>query len=62
MWIQILLVVAVIVIGLFLARPTGGDSHLGACGNTNRPGLGPAVPNDLTNMPSFVKSTTRRLP
>ena len=29
MWIQILLVVAVIVIGLFLARPTGGgDSHL----------------------------------
>ena len=29
MWIQILLVIAVIVIGLFLARPTGGgDSHL----------------------------------
>ncbi|GAA1749560.1 DUF2304 domain-containing protein [Agromyces humatus] len=28
MWIQILLVVAVIVIGLFLARPAGGDSHL----------------------------------
>ncbi|MFD6054788.1 DUF2304 domain-containing protein [Agromyces sp. NPDC060279] len=28
MWIQILLVVGVILIGLFLARPTGGDNHL----------------------------------
>lgn len=28
MWIQILLVAGVIIIGLFLARPTGGDSHL----------------------------------
>ncbi|UOQ89842.1 DUF2304 domain-containing protein [Agromyces endophyticus] len=28
MWIQILLVVGVILIGLFLARPTAGDSHL----------------------------------
>ncbi|MDF0514629.1 DUF2304 domain-containing protein [Agromyces sp. H3Y2-19a] len=28
MWIQILLVAGVLVIGLFLARPTGGDSHL----------------------------------
>lgn len=28
MWIQILLVTAVILVGLFLARPAGGDSHL----------------------------------
>lgn len=28
MWIQILLVAGVIVVGLFLARPAGGDSHL----------------------------------
>ncbi|GAA1514913.1 hypothetical protein BJ978_001962 [Agromyces terreus] len=28
MWIQILLVVGVILIGFFLARPAGGDSHL----------------------------------
>ncbi|WP_136706702.1 DUF2304 domain-containing protein [Agromyces sp. H66] len=28
MWIQLLLVVGVITVGLFLARPTGGDSHL----------------------------------
>ena len=28
MWIQILLVVGVIIVGLFLARPAGGDSHL----------------------------------
>ncbi|WP_254431308.1 DUF2304 domain-containing protein [Agromyces sp. Marseille-P2726] len=28
MWIQILLVVGVILAGLFLARPAGGDSHL----------------------------------
>lgn len=28
MWIQILLVIGVIVIGIFLARRAGGDSHL----------------------------------
>ncbi|MCI2957991.1 DUF2304 domain-containing protein [Agromyces atrinae] len=28
MWIQILLVAGVLVVGIFLARPTGGDSHL----------------------------------
>lgn len=28
MWIQILLVVGVILVGIFLARPAGGDSHL----------------------------------
>lgn len=28
MWIQILLVTGVILVGLFLARPAGGDSHL----------------------------------
>ena len=28
MWIQILLVAGVVVVGIFLARPAGGDSHL----------------------------------
>lgn len=28
MWIQIILVIAVLVIGLALARPSGGDNHL----------------------------------
>lgn len=28
MWIQILLVTGVIFVGIFLARPAGGDSHL----------------------------------
>lgn len=28
MWIQILLVAGVVIVGLFLARPAGGDSHL----------------------------------
>ncbi|MET0725420.1 MAG: DUF2304 domain-containing protein [Leifsonia sp.] len=28
MWIQILLVIGVLVVGLFLARPGGSDSHL----------------------------------
>ncbi|KQV06035.1 DUF2304 domain-containing protein [Leifsonia sp. Root112D2] len=28
MWIQIILVIAVVVIGLALARPSGGDNHL----------------------------------
>lgn len=28
MWIQILLVAGVVIVGIFLARPAGGDSHL----------------------------------
>ncbi len=28
MWIQVLLVTGVVIVGLFLARPAGGDSHL----------------------------------
>ena len=28
MWIQIVLVVAIVLIGVFLARPAGGDNHL----------------------------------